>query len=93
MIKNLLIGISVPPVFVGVARALLYAAVMGALAGLITVIPSLPWGVYAAAVPVIIGGLRSIEGSLDQHATPNQNNTGVDYGKAGQQLADKSGNA
>ena len=75
MIKDLLVGLNVPPVFVALARAVILAAIAGGLGALITELEVLDWKQFGYAAPVVLGALRQIEGLFDQMQTPNQNDT------------------
>lgn len=75
MIKDLLVGLNVPPVFVGLARAIILAAGAAAVGAAITFTEAADWGEYAKFSPFVLLVLRFLEGSFDQGATPNQNDT------------------
>jgi len=66
MIRNLLVGIGIPPQIVGIARAVIHAAASAAIGALVVQLEILDWGQYAPWSPVVFAALRALEGFLDR---------------------------
>jgi hypothetical protein len=69
--RRVLRGIDVPPVAVGVARGALEAAVFAALGVVAVAITDLDLGSYAWLAPLLVFGLRVLEGWAD-HIDPEK---------------------
>ena len=59
-------GLNVPPVIVGLVRGAVEAAVLGGLGALIIYVTSADLGSWVWVAPVIVQGIRFLEGLADQ---------------------------